>query len=412
MTEEQIKNRELSLDIIIPQYKETEEIISPLLDSIEMQASISFKGIKVIIINDHSDTLLSDEFLKSYKHLNIEYIQTTENKGPGQARQLGIDHSNAEYVMFADADDRLFACNLFKEIYDLLVKNKDKSIDIIYTRWIEELKQGDLVHHIPHDNQDMTWLHGKAFRRQFLLDRNLRFNEKIKVHEDSYFNTITQMNAAITATIDIYSYFWCYNVDSLTRSAKYKYNYLVETADDLVTSITDTVEVLEQRKTAKRDEYFIKGVLFMFFLDQAPYWNDTLAQDEELQLRRRRYEYGIFKLIATHKDYLENLPRKDFLRYYNEERAQCLINTGFESEYETWNQYIDRLAKTFNTPQYLNNCTTCKHFKDNKCSLPNPVECTTSVDPAYGWYKTPTKWELKTEEPEVKEKKTTKKKQA
>jgi len=406
MTQEEIKNRELSLDIIIPQYKETEEVIKPLLDSIEMQASISFKNIKTIIVNDHSDVKLSQEFLNQYKKININYVETPINKGPGQARQFGIDLSEAEYVMFADADDRLFSCNVFHEIYRTLKNNQDKSIDIIYTKWIEELPNGNDIMHVPHNNVDITWMHGKIFRRQFLLDKNLRFNERIRVHEDSYFNTITQMNCNVTANIDMYSYFWCYNTNSLTRNTQNKYTYLVDTADDLVKSIEDTIEVLNQRKTKGREEYTVKGILFLYFLDQAPYWNETLATDQELQLRRRRYEYSIYKLIAKHQNVINAMERKAFLKCYNDERAQCLINTGFEQEYETWAQYINRLNSSF--PAYTHNCTDCaKRQSDGTCPLTE--NCTISLDQEYGIYTTPTLWEeIKQESEETK--KTSKKK--
>jgi len=418
MTQEEFKNRELSLDVIIPQYKETDDIIRPLLDSIEMQASISFKNIRTIIVNDHSDVKLSKEFLDHYKKINISYIETPENKGPGQARQYGIDNSEADYIMFADADDRLFSCNLFKEIYTTLRNNQDKKIDLIYTKWVEELVTADDILHVPHNTPDMTWLHGKIFRRQFLLDKNLRFNDRIKVHEDSYFNTITQMNVGTTASLDMYSYFWVYNTDSLTRNKSYKYNYLVETADDLVTSIGDTMEALTQRKTPKREEYFVKGILFMYFLLQAPYWNDTLATDQELQLRRRRYEYGILKLLTKYADIINNLDRKVFLKAYNDERAQCLVNTGFETEQETWNQFLARIQKAY--PSYVHNCYDCKHGvfdAGGKLTCPFSVgnQCTMSLDQVYGIYSTPTKWEEKVETSDTSDKptkkKTTKKKE-
>ena len=43
------------LQILIPQYKETDEIIKPLLDSIKIQRNINFKDIGVVIVNDGTD---------------------------------------------------------------------------------------------------------------------------------------------------------------------------------------------------------------------------------------------------------------------------------------------------------------------------------------------------------------------
>ena len=62
----------MKLQILIPQYKETDEIIKPMLDSIAIQQSIDFNDIGVIICNDGSDVHLSEDFLNSYPY-KIEY---------------------------------------------------------------------------------------------------------------------------------------------------------------------------------------------------------------------------------------------------------------------------------------------------------------------------------------------------
>ena len=56
----------MKLQILIPQYEETDEIVKPLLDSIAIQQNIDFNDIGVIIVNDGSDVHLSDDFLQSY----------------------------------------------------------------------------------------------------------------------------------------------------------------------------------------------------------------------------------------------------------------------------------------------------------------------------------------------------------
>ena len=57
----------MKLQILIPQYKETEAIIKPLLDSIEIQQNIDLKNeVGAIIVNDGSDVHLSKEFLNNY----------------------------------------------------------------------------------------------------------------------------------------------------------------------------------------------------------------------------------------------------------------------------------------------------------------------------------------------------------
>ena len=93
----------MKLQILIPQYKETEEVIKPLLDSIALQQNIDFKQVGVIITNDGTDVKLSEEFLSKYPY-DIEYYHN-EHKGVSATRNACLDKATADYVMFCDADD-------------------------------------------------------------------------------------------------------------------------------------------------------------------------------------------------------------------------------------------------------------------------------------------------------------------
>ena len=75
----------MTLDILVPQYKETEEIIKPLLDSIALQQTVDLDNVGVIIVNDGSDVLLSEDFLNSYP-FKVKYIKN-KHEGVSATRQ-------------------------------------------------------------------------------------------------------------------------------------------------------------------------------------------------------------------------------------------------------------------------------------------------------------------------------------
>ena len=175
------------LDILIPQYNETENDISQLLDSIAIQQNVNFNEIGVIICNDGSDILLSDEFLKSYP-FNIQYFKES-HKGVSATRNFLLDKSDAEYVMFCDADDMFYnACGLwiiFREF-------ESGDFDTLISVFVEETRdQNNNVTYITHDF-DSTFVHGKLHRKQYLIDNDIRFNDSLTIHEDSYFTLLTQ----------------------------------------------------------------------------------------------------------------------------------------------------------------------------------------------------------------------------
>ena len=70
----------MKFQVLIPQYKETEEVIKPLLDSIAIQQNVPFNEIGAVICNDGSDIFLSEEFLNSYP-FKIEYYKEPHKGG-------------------------------------------------------------------------------------------------------------------------------------------------------------------------------------------------------------------------------------------------------------------------------------------------------------------------------------------
>lgn len=89
------------ISIIIPVYN-TEKFIKECLDSIINQ---TFKDIEIICINDGS-TDNSLNILNEYKDIdNRIRVFSQENSGAGVARNLGIEKSKGDYILFVDGDD-------------------------------------------------------------------------------------------------------------------------------------------------------------------------------------------------------------------------------------------------------------------------------------------------------------------
>lgn len=69
---------------------------------IESLLNQSIDNIEIIVVDDAS-TDNTTEILKKY--LNIRIIELTENNGTYNARNIGIEQSNGEYITFQDSDD-------------------------------------------------------------------------------------------------------------------------------------------------------------------------------------------------------------------------------------------------------------------------------------------------------------------
>ncbi len=86
------------VSIIIPTYNRKDFII----ESVESVLNQTFRDYEIIVVDDGS-TDGTERVLQPYRNL-IKYIYQ-ENKGPAEARNLGIKYSLGKYIAFNDSDD-------------------------------------------------------------------------------------------------------------------------------------------------------------------------------------------------------------------------------------------------------------------------------------------------------------------
>ena len=89
------------VSIIIPIYNSENYII----DTLESCTSQTYKNIEVIVVDDGSkDKSYSTvaNFISTHPQIKL---MKQKNGGASRARNLGLKHSNGDYVMYLDADD-------------------------------------------------------------------------------------------------------------------------------------------------------------------------------------------------------------------------------------------------------------------------------------------------------------------
>ena len=243
------------LDILIPQYNEKEVDILPLLNSIAVQQNVDFNEIGVIICNDGSDTILGDDFLKCYP-FNIQYFKEP-HKGVSATRNFLLDKSDAEYVMFCDADDMFYnACGLW-----ILFREFEKDdFDTLMSAFIEEVKKDGKVSYVNHDI-DSVFVHGKVHRKQYLIDNNIRFNEALTIHEDSYFTILTQ-NCTDTDNVKYCPtsfYLWRWRDNSVCRHDP---KYILKTYINMIDSNDALIDEFIKRKMIDKANTYV-GIMIL-----------------------------------------------------------------------------------------------------------------------------------------------------
>lgn len=276
----------MKLQILIPQYKETEDIIKPLLDSIEIQQNIDLKNdVGVIIVNDGTDVHLSKEFLDRYT-FPVEY-HLNEHKGVSATRNACLDKATADYVMFCDADDMFYnACGLYIVFREI----DNGGFDSLVSAFIEEgrLPNTNEVVYINHD-MDSTFVHGKVHNRQYLIDNKIRWNNKLTIHEDSYFNCLCQRLAKELKYCQTSFYLWKWRDNSVCRS---DFKYILKTYNNMLDSNDALIDEFIKRKRISDAQYYCTGMIFDAYF--------TMNKDEWINQENKEYRTATEKRFKAY----------------------------------------------------------------------------------------------------------------
>lgn len=323
------------LDILVPQYKETDEVLKPLLDSIVVQQNIDFNEIGVIICNDGTDVILTEKLLKSYP-FEIEY-HLCEHGGVSATRNACLDHSKAEYVMFCDADDMFCdACGLFIIFREMGI---DGGFDALTSIFREESRDPNTkaVNYINRE-KDSTFVHGKVYRRQYLINNNIRWNPSLTIHEDSYFNCLCirlLRNEKRGRYCPMPFYLWKWRDDSVCRHDPL---YMNKTYVNMLESNTALVNQFISRGMENDAKFYATSMIYDAYYsfncdrwwegegkDYLPktearfkkYWNDfkylfdKTSKDEQMAMvagiRNRFFQEGLMLERITFADWIKHI---------------------------------------------------------------------------------------------------------
>ena len=236
-----------SLDLIVTHYKEPWSVGKKFFDMLALQRDINFGDVSVILVNDGEENELAGNWTKQYPY---EICQISiPHGGVSRARNAGLDHSTADYVMFCDFDDTFLSALSLHLIFCGIAEDK---WDLIRGSFMEETAddEGNL-HLVPHDD-DTTFIHGKVMRRKFLLDNGIRFHDALTIHEDGYFNSLVYCIAKSKGQeqkIKTPMYLWVWNENSVVRKDKSE-DYVLQTYDHLMKQRTALTDAFIERQMA------------------------------------------------------------------------------------------------------------------------------------------------------------------
>ena len=202
------------ISVIIPLFcgKDT---VAATLHSIAMQSIIN--ETEIVIVNDFDGIDYSD-ILAKFDNLNIVYVQRKQNGGCAASRNTGIKNAKNSFITFLDSDDNFVSPLSLEIMYNRIVAEK---ADVLVSTFESEMRFKNGVA-IKQMKNAVTWCHGKVYRKQYLLDNNIFFDERLRINEDCLFHQLLFDSGAKVAEIPMVTLMWRDNPNSVTHENLYK----------------------------------------------------------------------------------------------------------------------------------------------------------------------------------------------
>jgi len=235
----------------------------------------------------------------------MNILRKPSNTGPGQTRQYGIDRTDCEYMIFLDADDCFYSPNA---VSTLLSNIKDTDFDVVASCFLEELLDKSTVLY----SNEINWMHGKLYRTQYIKNNNIKFN-KTRSNEDTSFNAIIYFNGAKIKFIDMVTYIWRCNKNSISRAE----NFIIDSMDDF---ITNAEYVVKECFRLKVDENNIFHCIMQYLCSFYGYYIIFLNEQQKKE--------KVSNYISSIKRFNKIIPNNMFKLFNDNNISQIFYGNG------------------------------------------------------------------------------------
>lgn len=175
--------------------------------------------IEVVVVDDCSNDNTCEivrEMQNEYDNITL-YCMKDNSGGPSAPRNLGIQKSNGKYITFLDDDDEINSFKLLKMVKKIDSENADFGKGYLISIEGNKKKVMNRLPFIPKNSEEtiknliisQSMTQDFIVRRSILIDNNLKYDERLKIGEDTVF--ISSIFTKIKKAIYIDDYFLMYN---------------------------------------------------------------------------------------------------------------------------------------------------------------------------------------------------------
>lgn len=297
---------DIKISVIIPIYNSANHI-RKCLDSILQKTKVK---IEVIAVNDGS-TDNSLEILEHYQNNDVRLTVISKvNEGPAIARNVGINASNGEYLMFVDSDD-IIRIGSIDYIYSLI---RLESLELYYFQHQKFSNSSPLVFSNKRNYSlivacGLDYIKNNistGFNWDKVWQRNFYIEKKIKVEKGFYFeDQIPTLKGFLEAdkcgicNYDFYGYRKSDNSITNSKISENHVNSLIYTLDEYLTICFDKKVFLYKHPIRKISTMYITIVRYQ-------------------NLVRGHYNKNLVRCISNRLSYIKSQHQGGIVHFYKE----------------------------------------------------------------------------------------------
>lgn len=286
--------KDLSLSVVVPVHGTDSELFARCLESISA-AWDSPSSLELIVVFDGAPSTDLVSAVSSFSGGSTKAIEQVQS-GVSSARNTGLSHARARWVAFVDSDDALPPLSL----RHLVCYGEDHACDVVFGNHRKVMPSGEeavlysregivpsdsfkarLQHDVLNPTKGASPLWGKVYRRATIEHFGIRFNESLRIGEDTDFVFRLLSVSGRPGFICECTYIYYRNDSSSTMSFNRGY------ADDVIRSMRAmSANVFQLGDAEAYINDFATYCLFHLMLIMVHYVFNSKAQWDALQQKR------------------------------------------------------------------------------------------------------------------------------
>lgn len=288
--------------VILPVYN-VEKYLSECVESILKQ---TFTDYEIILVNDgskDSSGKICDEYVQKDERVRVIH---KANGGASDTRNVGLDASEGEYIVYLDSDDYITSETFLQDLHDKII---DSDSDIVLYKFsklyddtgkmddctfsldfVEQINESDekLLELVKKDAYyGMAWI--KAFKKSIAVDNKVLFDTNLVCEDmDWYFQLI--LHAKKISAIDKSYIAYRQRIGSTTATIKLK------NLTDFILTLEKWQKIVETSAISETKKKALNGAL-------AKYYSNMLVVYARLKDKKKKEYKKQIKDLAVLLDY-------------------------------------------------------------------------------------------------------------